>query len=61
MAGEQVRTIEHGAGGFGESTDTRRWDLRNDRGERVTSGVYIYHITTRLNGESTTGYLCLVR
>jgi hypothetical protein len=61
MAGEQVRTIQHGPGDFGESTDTRRWDLRNDRGEKVTSGVYLYHVTTALNGESMTGYLCLVR
>jgi hypothetical protein len=61
IAGEKVRTIEHGAGQFGESTDTRAWDLKNDRGEKVTSGVYIYHVTTSLNGETTTGYLCVVR
>jgi hypothetical protein len=60
-SGELVRSIAHGAGQFGESTDTQQWDLRNDRGEKVTSGVYIYHVTTSLNGEETTGYLCIVR
>jgi len=61
MSGELVRTIEHGAGDFGESGDAQRWDLKNDRGEKATSGVYIYHVSTSLNDETTNGYLCLVR
>ena len=60
-AGDHLRTIEHGAGEFGEPTDTRSWDLKNQKGEKVASGVYVYYITTRLNAEETTGYFIVVR
>ena len=61
MAGDHLRTIEHGGGDFGESTDSRSWDLKNAQGERVASGVYIYRVTTPLNNESTSGYCIVVR
>lgn len=61
VAGDLVGVLEHGPGTFGESNDTRSWDLRNDRGEEITSGVYIYHITTQLNAEDTQGYFIVVR
>jgi len=38
LAGEFIRIIEH------ESGNTERWDLRNDAGIPVASGIYIVHI-----------------
>ncbi len=61
IAGDLTRVLRHGAGVFGESSDTQPWDLRNDQGEEVTSGVYIYHVTTSLNAEDTKGYFLVIR
>lgn len=61
VSGDLTRVLEHGAGVFGESTDTRSWDLRNDQGEEVTSGVYVYQVTSRLNAEDAKGYFVVVR
>jgi hypothetical protein len=61
VAGDLLREIEHGSDEFGESTNARGWDLKNTRGEKVTSGVYIYHIKTRLSAEETKGYFIVVR
>jgi hypothetical protein len=60
VAGDLLRVIEHGSGDFGEQTNARSWDLRNARGERVTSGVYIYHISTKLSAEETKGYFIVI-
>jgi hypothetical protein len=61
IAGDLLRTIDHGGGDFGEPTDSRSWDLKNTTGEDVTSGVYIYLVTTPLSGEQAKGYFVLVR
>jgi hypothetical protein len=61
VAGDLLKTIEHGLGQFGERTDTRRWDLTNQKNEEVASGVYIYHISTELNAEEAKGYFVIVR
>jgi WD40 repeat protein len=61
LGGDFVREIEHGRGAFGESTDVSVWDLKNTSGEPVTSGVYIYHIVTKLGREKADGYLTLIR
>ncbi|MBM3286024.1 MAG: hypothetical protein FJY88_01525 [Candidatus Eisenbacteria bacterium] len=60
-AGDHLRTLEHGAGAFGESSSRESWDLRNHRGEKVASGVYIYHITTPASKEEAQGYFIVVR
>lgn len=61
VGGDLMRTIEHGPGDFGEATDTRSWDMRNDQGKEITSGVYIYHVTTPISSEETKGYFVVVR
>jgi hypothetical protein len=61
VAGDLLRTIEHGRGEFGEPTDTRSWDLKNQQNEDVASGVYIYHVSTDLNAEEAKGYFVIVR
>ncbi|MDM7914094.1 MAG: hypothetical protein ACE15D_01685 [Candidatus Eisenbacteria bacterium] len=60
-SGDLLRTLEHGPGDFGETSSAKRWDLKNARGEAVTSGVYIYYISTRLNSEEAKGYFIVVR
>lgn len=61
VAGDHLRTIEHGSGAFGESSDREPWDLRNASGEDVASGVYIYFITTPLSSQEAKGYFIVVR
>jgi WD40 repeat protein len=60
-AGDHLRTIEHGKGQFGESSGRESWDLKNQQEERVASGVYIYHISSRLTAEEAKGYFIVVR
>jgi hypothetical protein len=43
-----------------DATGGTQWDVRNARGERVASGVYVY-IVTAPNGERRTGKLAVVR
>lgn len=47
--GEKVRTIRHTNGSGDEF-----WNLNTDDRQRVTSGIYIAHITNEDTGESTT-------
>jgi|GEM_PF-6350536 len=61
VGGDLLRTLEHGLGTFGESTDVQMWDLKNEAGRMVTSGVYLYHITTKLNKETNDGFFTVVR
>ncbi|MCB1058690.1 MAG: S8 family serine peptidase [Calditrichaeota bacterium] len=52
--GALLRKIEHnGATGFAE------WDLRNDSGDAVSSGVYIYTIES--NGDKVAGKIAVAR
>ncbi len=60
-AGDHLRTIQHGKGEFGESSGRESWDLKNQQGERVASGVYIYHISSTLTAEEAKGYFIVVR
>ncbi len=60
-AGDHLRTIEHASGAFGESSGRESWDLRNQRGEKVTSGVYLYHVKTPLSPEEAKGFFIVVR
>lgn len=61
VAGDLLRILEHGPAAFGEPTDARSWDLKNAQGERVASGVYLYHVSTELNAEEAEGYFIIVR
>ena len=51
IAGELVRTL----GG----TQSVRWDLCNNSGSRVASGVYIYLVTA--NGQQRSGKIAVIR
>ena len=61
VAGDLLRELRHGGGESSERSDTHRWDLTNGRQEKVASGVYVYHITTPLNSEETSGYFLVIR
>jgi hypothetical protein len=60
-AGDHLRTIQHGSGEFGESSGRESWNLKNQQGEGVASGVYIYHISSTLTAEEAKGYFIVVR
>jgi hypothetical protein len=60
MNGELVRTIHHVQRSGGVSGGAAAWDLKNDHGRDVTSGVYPYAVGTT-GGESHTGFLTIVR
>ncbi|MBT5711555.1 hypothetical protein HOI71_10965 [Candidatus Poribacteria bacterium] len=54
MRGSVVRTLELGyreAGYYTEHADAGYWDGRNDLGERVGSGAYVYAL--KAGGRST--------
>lgn len=53
ISGELVRALEKN--GLGEKLD---WDVKNSRGQRVASGVYLY--TIKSGGETVTGKLMVI-
>jgi hypothetical protein len=60
MNGELVRTIHHVQRSGGVSGGAIAWDLKNDHGRDVTSGVYPYAVEAP-SGESRSGFLTIVR
>jgi hypothetical protein len=54
LVGDLVKEIDHSDG-----TPQRNWDVRNDAGDDVQSGTYIYVIES--NGSRKTGKLVIVR
>ncbi len=54
LNGELVRTIEHTSG-----KTSRSWDVTNDRGDRLGSGVYLYLIDS--NRSKKKGKLIIIR
>ena len=54
VSGEKVRTIEKNS-----NIDSIGWDLRNESGERVASGLYLFIV--KGEGSSRTGKLVVVR
>ena len=54
LSGQVIRTLEEKDGNGGVS-----WDLRNEWGEMVASGIYIYYIFS--NNDSKKGKLAIVR
>jgi len=55
--GQQVRTLAQGRQSAGRYT--AEWDLRNDRAERVSAGVYFYQL--QANGQTATKKLVITR
>jgi len=53
IAGELIRQIDNVNG---QAT----WDLRNDYGEKVASGIYIFIIRSK-GGQKKTGKLAIIR
>lgn len=63
IAGDLVRTIEHGPDERGNLFGTAAWDQVSDSGLLVAPGLYIYHVRSRTEGltEDITGKLMIVR
>ncbi len=55
IAGERVRELSNDS-----NLSEIQWDLRNESGKSVASGVYIYYITDK-EGKTTSGRFGLVR
>lgn len=55
LAGDFLRRLDHDS-----ENGTLSWDLQNDQGEIVTSGVYLWLVETE-SGERKTGQLVIVR
>lgn len=60
VAGDLVRTLDHGRDRYGVSRSALVWDLRNNSGRNVTSGVYVFQVETP-SGEVVEGYFIVVR
>jgi flagellar hook assembly protein FlgD len=56
IVGELVRTLEKD-----DTGQEKEWDLRNDAGEKVASGIYIYLVIDNDTGERVTGKLGVIR
>ncbi|MEZ4651776.1 MAG: hypothetical protein R3E97_23865 [Candidatus Eisenbacteria bacterium] len=59
VAGDFIRTIEHGRDEYGAARSSEAWDLKNKAGERVASGVYLYYIQTP-GGEIVQGHFVII-
>jgi WD40 repeat protein len=59
-SGERVRTLQHPQGSGGKAGGSLLWNLKNEDGHDVVSGVYFYAVETSA-GESKTGYFTIVR
>lgn len=60
-AGDFIRTLhlDAGRGGAGE-VNTLDWDLRNEAGEEVTAGIYIFRVEAP-NGRESIGRFVVIR
>ncbi len=58
LSGERVRVLAH-APSPGLDADVEPWDLKNERGSHVTSGVYVYQVETP-SGEKVQGFFVVV-
>src|SRR5262249_16875295 len=57
VSGRHIKTLETRDSGLGTAVT---WDLKNDSGDNVASGIYIYLITND-QGQKTKGKLGVVR
>jgi hypothetical protein len=53
-AGDKIRTLEHDS-----AADSENWDLRNQNGEDVSSGVYLFFV--RAEGQEADGRFVIIR
>jgi len=53
-AGDLIRTLDHDASG-----DAENWDLRNQNGQDISSGVYIFYV--RAEGQEADGRFVIIR
>jgi len=61
IAGELVKSLEKGDGiTEGTGITTANWDCRNDSGQEVSRGVYVYLILT-VNGEKKVGKVAMIK
>jgi hypothetical protein len=51
ISGEHVRTLS--------GTQSMQWDMRNDRGDYVASGIYLYLLNA--NGQQKSGKIAVIR
>ncbi|MCB0732722.1 MAG: hypothetical protein KDC88_16985, partial [Ignavibacteriae bacterium] len=64
VAGELVKTLEHGPDKFGNLSGSESWDQRSNAGLLVAPGLYIYVVesnTTGSIGSRTNGKLMIIR
>ena len=63
LAGDLIRTIEHGPDTRGNLFGTASWDQKSDSGLLVAPGLYIYHVRSQTEGVSgdITGKLMIIR
>ena len=63
VAGDLIRTLEHGPDFRGNLSGTASWDQKSDSGLLVAPGLYIYHVRSQTEGLSAdiTGKLMIVR
>lgn len=59
MAGDQIRVIHHDDDAYGESRATESWDLKNGSGKEVSSGMYLFQVTTP-SGEVIQGRFAVI-
>jgi hypothetical protein len=57
VAGDLVRTITQNQANVG----VLEWDTKNEGGEKVTSGVYIFKIIDLVSGQQSFGRLAIIR
>ncbi len=53
ISGREVRRVS-------TTSDSATWDLKNDSGDHVASGVYLYLVTNNL-GQQAHGKLAVIR
>ena len=53
LSGELVKTIKSETYSDGYRIDPIFWDGKNDSGNKISSGIYIYRLKVRFNGEKT--------
>lgn len=65
VAGDLIRTLQHGPDSRGNLTGTIGWDQRSDAGLLVAPGIYIFHVSSDAEGVERggrlTGKLMIIR
>jgi hypothetical protein len=61
VGGDLVREIEHPAAGSGSNQGAADWDLKNDNGEVVESGIYIFQVEEPGGVADVQGRLVIVK